>query len=229
MKQTLCLMIGLIAISFASVVNAQPANENIANGVIAARQKDAAMLQQYNWNCRTEITQDGKVQNIRIDLVTIGPDGQPQRTVLNDEKSQLPGLFLRKAMEKNQRKQTDEYLKGLSKLLDDYTLPSAGKVLVFITTAQVQPITTPEGKTLLQMTGNSVIVPSDTLTLTIDPATMQTTRMQVTTIYKDHAATTTATFNKSKSGVNHLQFADIEVPDLNLSMQLQNYDYVPND
>jgi hypothetical protein len=229
MRHLFALIAGLVTIGIPCVLVAQPANENIANGIVANRKKDASIMQQYNWNCRTEISEDGKVADIRIDLVNAGPDGQLQRTVLNDEKSKLPGMFLRKRIEENKRKQMEEYLHGLSKQLDDYTLPNAGKVIAFIANAQVQPLTTPEGKTLLQMTGNDVVVPGDTLTITLDPATMQITRMQITTLYDGHAATATATFQKSKSGLNHLQYGDIEVPDKNIVMQVHNFDYVQND
>ena len=74
----------------------QGQNNNLAGAIINARQKNAAMLQNYNWNSRTELDKDGNMQDIRIELVTLGPGGQPQRQMLNDQPGQLPGGFFRK-------------------------------------------------------------------------------------------------------------------------------------
>ena len=61
-----CVVIGLIACASTTLL-AQVATD--------AWQKDATMMRQYNWNSRTELVKDGKVEDIRIDSVTFGPDG----------------------------------------------------------------------------------------------------------------------------------------------------------
>src|SRR5436190_22531646 len=111
MKPTLSLITGAAALLFPMVLIAQVQNESLARGIIAARKKDAAMLKQYNWNCRTEIMDSGQLQDLRIDLMTLGPDGQPTRSLLNDQPGQLPGGFLRKRIEENKRKDLEKYVK----------------------------------------------------------------------------------------------------------------------
>jgi len=229
MKRSLLLIVAAAALLLPLTLAAQVSqNEGLANGILAARTKEAALLQQYNWNSRIEILQDDKVQDIRIDLVTCGPDGQPQRTVLNDQPGSLPGGFLRKSIEENKRKELEKYIDDLSKLLSQYTLPSAGKVVAYIVQAQVQPITTPDGKTLLQVTGSNVVVPGDTFSLTVDGQTLQTTAIQITTTYNGDPVTASATFKAMKSGPNHLQFATVTIPSKKISLMVHNYDYFPN-
>lgn len=229
MSRILPVLLAVLGILLPLTAVAQVPNEGLANGVVAARQKNATQLQQYNWNCRTEITQNGNLQDLRIDLVNLGPDGTPQKSLLNDQPGQLPGGFLRRAIEKGNRKNLEEYVGGLAKLLDQYTLPGAGKVIAFLVQAQVQPITSPEGKTILQVTGNGVVVPGDTFTMKIDGTSLLPISIEITTTFQGDAVTVSGTFKTDRSGLNHLQYATITVADQNLSVNIHNYDYVPND
>src|SRR6266704_2503071 len=131
MTRTLRLIVGVLAAALSPALWAQVPNENLANNIIPARKKDAAMMQQYSWNCRSEIIQDEKVQDIRIDQVTFGPDGKPQHTLLNDNPAGLPRGFFRKRAEEKKRKETEKYIGDLRKLMEQYTLPSAGKIIDF--------------------------------------------------------------------------------------------------
>src|SRR5439155_1918221 len=127
MKRSI-LMLGAAMLLLPLMVVGQVANENLANGIIAARKKEAAMLQQYNWNQRIEILKNGTLQDLRIDLMSCDGEGNTQRSLLNDQQGQLPGGFLRKRIAENQRKDLEKYVHDVGKLVDQYTLPSAGKV-----------------------------------------------------------------------------------------------------
>jgi hypothetical protein len=206
---------------------AQAPNADLANRVIDARRKDAAKLQQYNWNSRTEIVVNGKVADIRVDLVNLGADGHPQRTLLNDTPASMPGGFVRKRVAEDKRKDLEKYLKGLSKLVDQYTLPSAGKVIDFMAAAQILPVTM-EGKTLLQVKGNSVVTDGDTLTITLDGQSFHTISLQISTFFESDPVTVTASYKLNAAGVNHLQYATAEIPGKEVTVMIHNYDYVPN-
>ncbi|MBX3358869.1 MAG: hypothetical protein KF745_10615 [Phycisphaeraceae bacterium] len=208
---------------------AQVRNEGLANGIVAARQKNATMLAQYNWNCRTEVLKGEAMQDLRIDLVNLGPDGQPQRTLLNDQQGRLPGGFFRKAIAEGQRKKLEKFAEGLGKLVDQYTLPAGGKVVEFLSQAQVQPITSPDGRSLLQVNGSGVVVPGDTFSMTLDGASLLPTSVQISTTFEGDQVTISATFKTMNSGLHHLQYATVEVPSKSLTVNIHNYDYVPND
>ena len=229
MKRTLLLVLTFVTtLLLAMPVFAQVQNEGLANSILAARKKEATLLAQYCWNSRVEIQTDGAVQDIRIDEVALDANGQPQRTLLNDTPSQLPGGFFRRAIEENKRKKLEKFMGGLSGLLDKYALPSAGSVIAYIVQAQIAPVTTPDNKTVLQVTGTNVVVPGDTFAMTVDGATMQTTRLQITTTYEGDPVNITATFKAMKGGPNHLQYATVSVPAKDVTVMIHNFDYVPN-
>ena len=231
MKRTIysiILIIGLFMFSFSLPSMAQVANEGIANMIIQARQKNSAQLKQYIWTSRIELTQNGTIQDTRIDQVSYGPDGNLQQTLLNDQSAPLPMGFLRRAIAENKRQQTEQYMTGLRGLVDQYTLPSAGAVINFISQASIQGGHAPDGSPVIEMSGTNVVNPGDTFFLAVNPTTFQTRRIQVSTTYQGDAVTVTATFAILPSGLTYPQYVDVEVPDKQLSLLVQNYDYFPN-
>jgi hypothetical protein len=223
MKRLIILTTILAALGGPFLVPAQVANEGLANQIIAARQRNATLMKQYSWNCRTEISENGTPKDTRIDTVIWGPDGQPQHTLLNDQDNPLPRGFLRRRLEEKEREKMEDYLKQLRTFLHQYTLPTAGAVINFISTTPMAP---PGPGGLLQFSGSGVVVPGDTVSLTIDAPTRQTRRMTIMTTFQGDEATVTATFKTLTSGLNYPAYIQINVPDKNLSVLIQNYDYV---
>jgi hypothetical protein len=223
MKKLLLLTTALTILSGSPAIIAQVQNEGLANLIIAARQKNAALMKQYSWNCRSELSENGTPKDTRIDTVTWGPDGQPQHTLLNDQGNPLPRGFLRRRVAEKEREEMETYLKSLRSFLHQYTLPTAGQVINLISSATI-PAPGPDGA--LQITGASVVVPGDTVALTINAPTRQTRRMTIMTFFKGDEVTVTVTFKTLASGLNYAAYIQVNVPDKNLTLLIQNYDYV---
>jgi hypothetical protein len=223
MKKLLVLTSAVMTLSSAPSVMAQVANEGLANAIIAARQQNAKLMKQYSWNCRTEVSENGTPKDTRIDTVTWGPDGQPQHTLLNDQSNPLPRGFLRKRVAEKEREETEKYLKDLRAFLHQYTLPTAGQVINFISTTSI-PAPGPGG--VLQLTGGGVVVPGDTVSISIYAPTKETRRMSIMTSFQGDEVTVTTTFKTLASGLNYPAYIQMNVPDKNLTVLIQNYDYI---
>ena len=191
--------------------------------IAEARRANAALMHQYTWNSRVEIISEGQVKDTRIDLVSYDPNGQLQRTLLNDQSAPLPRGFLRRSIAEDKKKEMEEYLTGLHGLLELYTLPTTGKILDFISAATVGG---PDANGLLTLTGQNVVQPGDNLTLWVNPFTRHVRKMQVNTSFQGSEVQLTATFaTLAASGLNYASFAEAMVPDKQLSVQVQNFDY----
>lgn len=201
---------------------AQVPNEGFANAIIAARQNNAALMKQYSWNCRTEVSENGTVQDTRIDSVTWGLDGQPQHTILSNQANSPPQGFFRRRIAEREQQQMDSYLGGLRTFLHQYTLPSAGQIINLISS---NPILPGAGGTL-QISGSSVVVPGDTVSLTVAATTRLTTRMSVMSFYQGDEVTVTVTFKSLANGLNYPAYIQLSVPSKNLTVLIQNYDYI---
>lgn len=225
MKKLLLLGSALFAWCAAQPAVAQIPNEGLAAKIIATRKANDTRLKQYSWSSRVELIDNEKVRDIRIDTVSFGPDGQLQRTLVNDQPGPLPGGFLRKRIAEKEREKVEKYIVGLRKLLDQYTLPTPGKVIDYVSQAQ---ISAPDSNGLLKLTGSSVLVPGDAYTLWIDAATRQTRKIQLTTTYEQDMVELTVTFKTLKSGLTHVQFGEVDVPGKGLKLQVHDFDYNQN-
>ena len=193
--------------------------------VTEARQANAALMRQYSWTSRTEVILQGQVKDIRIDAVNSGPGGQLQRNTVNDQSAPLPFGFLRRRIAEAERQQVETYLMGLRDLLEQYTLPTAGKVQDFLSKATASG---PDASGLFEMSGPNVVLPGDTFSLWLNPRTRHAQRVQVSTTFQGDPVNLTATFNTLPSGLNYVAYAEVTVPAKQISVQVQNFDYLRN-
>src|SRR3954468_6566678 len=132
----------MLAVTSAFAQTPQPvAGVNRAVQIAQARQANAALMHQYLWQSRVEIIKNGTVKDMRLEQVSYDPNGQLQHTTLNDQganKFYLPTPigFLRRAVANNEKEELEKYLTGLKGMLEQYTLPTAGKILDFMTSAK---------------------------------------------------------------------------------------------
>lgn len=225
----LAIAVAALVLAWANAGNAQSElsqKANLAVEITKVRKANAALMRQYTWNSRTEIVKDGKVKDIRLDLVNYAPNGELQRSLMNDQGAPLPFGFLRRAVAKSEKKQLEEYLTGVQGLIEKYTLPTTGKVLDFMISATT---TGPDAGGLLQTKGNSVVVPGDTLTIWTDARTGETRKVQVNTFFQGDAVNLDATFETLRSGLTYMGYSEAKVTAKNLSVQVQNFNYTrPN-
>jgi hypothetical protein len=225
MKILSILTAGLIVLGLPQFVPAQnqpAAKANLAVRITEARKANAELMRQYIWHSRTELIVAGEVKDMRLEQVQYGPDGQLQRIVQNEQGAPLPFGFLRRAIAENERQQMEDYLKGLRGLLDQYTLPTAGKVLDFMDKATTS--VAGDGR-LVVMSGSSVVVPGDSLSVWTEAATRHTSKIQVDTFYQGEGVNLTATFKTLRSGLTYVAYAEVIVPQKQMTVQVQNFDY----
>lgn len=225
MKILTLLTAGLIVLvtpHFTPAQDQMAAKAETAIEIADARKANAKLMHEYTWESRTELLENGQIEDLRLEQVQYGPDGSLQRMALNKQGASLPFGFLRRAIAENKREQTEAYLKGLRGLLDQYTLPTAGKVLDFMDKATV---TLSDDGRLILMSGTNVVIPDDSLSVWTEAATRHTHKIQVNSFFQGDAVNLTATFTTLPTGLTHVGFAEVIVPVKNLSVQVQNFNY----
>jgi hypothetical protein len=196
--------------------------------IAQARHANAALMHQYLWTSRVEILKGGQVKDMRIEQVSYDANGQLQHTITNEQganKMYLPTPigFLRRGIAAHEKEEMEQYLAGLKAMLEQYTLPTAGKILDFMTSAKPSG---PDANGLFQMSGNNVVQQGDNLTLWVNPWTQQVRRMTVSTSFQGGTVQLDATFaSLPVTGLNYVSLAEATVPAKQLSVQMQNYNY----
>lgn len=225
MKRLLALAAILLVLGVRLTVMAQGKAETTAvkaMEIADARKANATLMRQYTWRSRIELIMNGAVKDTRIELVNCGPAGQLNRTVLNDYSANLPIGFLMRAIAEHERHEVATYLKGLTAFLEQYTLPTAGKVLDFMTQAQVKG---PDASGAVEMTGHSVVVAGDTFSVWSDARTRQTRKVQVASTFQGDAVSLSATFHTLPSRLTYVAYAEVTVPTKQITLQVQNFDF----
>jgi hypothetical protein len=196
----------------------------VAQKVTAARQANALATQQYTWDSRTELLDGGVVKDTRVELVN-WVNGQYQRSLVSDQGPSLPRFGVRKAVAEEKQKEMKEYLEGLKSLLGQYTMDSSPQVLAFLNKAQVSG---PDASGLLALSGGSVVAAGDSLTLWVDVASHRARKVFVATTYQGDPITLNATFNTLPTGLNYMNWADVQIPAKSLEVQVSNFNYNKN-
>jgi hypothetical protein len=215
----------VIALGWSQAVVAQGASPNraVAGRIAEAPEANAALMQQYRWTSHTQVIDQGQVKATRIDAVNYGPDGQLRRSMLNGRSTPLlPVGFERRHIGEADRQNVEEYLTGLRDLLEQHTLPTAGKVRDFLNRAAASGR---DAYGLFAMTGRNLVQPNDTVSLWVDPRTRLAQRIRVSTSFEGEPVTLTATFKTLASGLNHVAYAELTMPARQISVQVQNFDY----
>jgi hypothetical protein len=225
MQRSILLMTVLIALACPPAVQAQGAPSTDANRAVQiteARQANAALMRQYTWTSRTKIIEQGQEKDTRLELVHYSPSGQLQRSLMNDSSASLPRGPLRRAVAEDERKKMEQYLTGLQGLLEQYTLPTTGKILDFMMSAKPMG---PDAAGLFSLTGNNVVMPGDSLTIWVNAATRHVARIQVNSTFQEDPVQLNATFSTLPSGLNHVADAEATVSNKQLNVQVQNFNY----
>ena len=209
----------------ASAQMSEAAKADVATQIAAARKANGAQMQQYNWNSRTEVLVNGEMKDTRLDVVNYLPNGQLQRTLVSDTPTSTPRGLLRKRIADDEKQKMQDYLTGLKALLDNYTLPTSGKILDFLNVAKPAG---PDASGQFTITGSGVVQAGDSLTISVDMTTRKPTRMQVTTAFQGDPITLNATFRTLPSGLNYMAYAELDAPAKNLTIQISNFNYNRN-
>ena len=87
----------------------------------------------------------------------------------------------------------------------------------------------PDAAGLFSMVGSNVVLPGDRLTIWVNALSRHVARIQVNSSFQGDPVQLSATFTMLPSGLNHMAYAEATVPNKQLSVQVQNFNYTrPN-
>src|SRR5262245_24048186 len=224
-----CLLAAFAVLALGKPAAAQDAanqaiRAEVAAKVTAARQANAAAMQQYTWNQRTEVLEDGTVKDTRVEMVN-WVNGQYQKSLVSDQGPSLPRIGIRRRIAEEKQKEMKDYMSGLKSQLEQYTLGTSPQLLAFFNKAQVSG---PDASGLLALSGGSVVSPGDSMTLWINSATHKAAKAFIATTYQGNPVTMNATFNVLATGLSYMNYADIQIPAKQMEVQVSNFNYNKN-
>ena len=82
--------------------------------------------------------------------------------------------------------------------------------------------------TAFALSGGSVVMPGDSMTVWINANTHKAAKAFIATNYNGNPVTMNATFNVLASGLSYMNFADVQVPAKQVEIQVSNFNYNKN-
>jgi hypothetical protein len=117
----------------------------------------------------------------------------------------------------------EKFLYGLRDFLKKYSLQGTDQVKRFIAAATWQVV---DSTHEFVFTGRNVEEDGDQMTWMVEDIHYSTCRLEVHTIFQGDAVHFTGTFTRLKDGLNYLAYAEAHIPAKNITLQIQNYDYI---
>ena len=227
------LMHGVIVAMAALVVltgtRAVAQNSQMEDRVMALKQAQEAnkqKLAQYTWQETETISIKGDVKDTKTYEVQLGPNGQPQKNELGDEKAQSGGHEgrLKEHVVEKKTEEYQQYGQEIGALAKQYTTPDPDRLMQAkqLGNISLQPV----GGTMSLVIRNYV-KPGDSVTMDVDEQTHSLQSLQVSSYLDDpkDAVTISARFAQLPDGTNHVATTQIEGVSKRLTINLQNSNF----
>jgi hypothetical protein len=226
MKRIILLFVIFFGMQFGQRVIAQAKEAEVselANQILQARVLSNSLLLKYSWTSRTEILKSKEILNMMIEKNNYDPQGKLVQKVLNEQSAKMPKAFLIREIAESEKENMEKFLFGLRDFLKKYSLQENAQVKRFISSSTWQVV---DSTHEFIFNGRNVEVEGDQMTWIVEDLHYTTSRIEVATKFEEDVVHFTGTFIRLKDGLNYMAYAEASVPSKNITLQLQNYDYI---
>jgi len=226
MKNILLFSAMILGIALWQNLEAQNLNaetSEIVKQILLARTTSNNLLPKYSWTSRTEILKSKEILNIMIEKNMYDQQGQLVQKVLNEQGAKMPTAFLIRNIAESEKENMEKFLFGLRDFLKKYSLQETNQVQRFIETASWQVV---DSTHEFIFTGRNVEEAGDQMIWMVEDINYSTSRIEVQTTFEGDLIHFTAVFTRLRNGLNYMAYAEAHIPEKNITLQIQNYDYI---
>ncbi len=226
MKRIILFFVLIFGVQFGQNLTAQNKDAEVSelvNQIFMARKTSNDLLPKYTWTSRTEILKSKEILNIMIEKNQYDQQGQLVQKVLNEQGAKMPTAFLIKEIAETEKENMEKFLFGLRDFLKKYSLQGTDQVKRFIAAAAWQVFDLTHE---FVFTGRNVEEEGDQLAWWVEDIHYSTAKIEVYTTFQGDVVHFTGTFTRLRDGLNYLAYAEAHIPSKNITLQIQNYDYI---
>ena len=226
MKKIVLFFVLIFGLFFGQNLYAQTKDAEVSelvNNILLARKTSNDLLSKYCWTSRIEIFKSKEILNIMIEKNQYDQQGKLIQKVLNEQNAKMPKAFLIREIAENEKENMEKFLYGLRDFLKKYSLQETAQVRKFITAATWQVV---DSTHEFVFTGRNVEEAGDLMIWMVEDIHYSTSKLEVSTTFQGDAVRFTASFTRLRNGLNYLAYAEAHIPSKNITLQIQNYDYI---
>ena len=195
----------------------------LVDRIILERKASNDLLPKYSWTSRTEVLKSNEILNLVIEKNQYSQEGKIVQKILNEQNAKMPKTFLIRDIAESEKENMEKFLYGLRDFLQKYTLPGNEQVKHFIDVASWQVV---DSTHEFIFRGRNVEEAGDQMVWMIDDIYYNTSRLEVFTTFEGESVHFAGNFSRLKDGMNYLAYAEAHIPAKNITLQIQNYDYM---
>jgi hypothetical protein len=196
---------------------------DLVTQIFNSRKSSNDLLPHYSWTSRTEIFKAKEILNIMIERNQYNPQGELIQKVINEQNAKMPHAFLIREIAESEKENMEKFLYGLRDFLKKYTLQETEQVKRYIEKAAWQVV---DSTHEFVFTGRNVEETGDEMIWGVEDIHYSTARIEVHTTFRGDEVHFTGTFVRLKDGLNYMAYAEAHIPARNITLQVQNYDYI---
>jgi cytochrome c1 len=192
----------------------------------AAANKQA--LSHYNWQESVTTSIKGEVKKQQLFLVSVGPDGQQQKSEINAQPAQASGGPLKRHIVAKKTAEFKDYGEQIADLARQYTQPDPDRLQQAYQQGNIS-MQLGGGETTMTLIIKNYIKPNDSVTLVFNKQSKAIQSVRVASYLDDpkDAVTIAAQFAKLPNGINHVTGTQINGASKQLTVVTQNSNYQP--
>jgi hypothetical protein len=195
--------------------------------VASAANKQA--LSHYNWQESVTTSIKGEVKKQQLFLVSVGPDGQQQKSEINAQPAAQPsGGRLKRHIVAKKTAEFKDYGEQIADLARQYTQPDPSRLQNALQQGNIS-MQLGGGDAMATLVIKNYIKPNDSVTLVFNKKRKAIQSIRVATYLDDpkDAVTIAAQFAKLPDGTNHVTSTQINGASKQLTVVTQNSNYQP--
>jgi hypothetical protein len=226
MKKAILSVVMILGVYFGQNLAAQNKDNELSalvDQIFMARKTSIDLLSKYSWTSRTEILKSKEILNIMIEKNQYDQQGKLVQKVLNERGAKMPTAFLIKEIAEAEKENMEKFLYGLRDFLKKYSMQGTDQVKRFIEAATWQVV---DSTHEFVFTGRNVEEEGDQMVWMVEDIHYSTCKLEVFTTFEGDTVHFTGTFTRLRDGLNYLAYAEAHIPAKNITLQIQNYDYI---
>ena len=189
-----------------------------------------AALARYTWQEQQTVSIKGEVKKQQVYQVTVGPDGQQQKTQIGGSQAPPPpsGGRLKQHVIQKKTAEFKDYGSEIADLAKQYTAPDPGRLQAALQAGNIS-LVPGGGDGEIKLVIKNYIKPGDSVTLVFSKQQKAIQSIQVASYLDDpkDAVTIAAQFAKLPDGTNHVSGTQINGVSKQLTVVTQNSSYQP--
>ena len=185
-------------------------------------------LSHYNWQESVTTSIKGEVKKQQLFLVSVGPNGQQQKSEINAQPSQVSGGPLKRHIVAKKTAEYKDYGEQIADLARRYTQPDPDRLQQAYQQGNIS-MQLGGGENTTTLVIKSYIKPNDSVTLVFNKQNKAIQSVRVASYLDDptDAVTIAAQFAKLPNGINHVTGTQINGASKQLTVVTQNSNYQP--